>query len=389
MVCVLIAALQGCIMSPTDEPEEVVTPNQRPTQYTLRLAIVNQNGTMASRASGHTPHEQGTDAENYIDVMNRDYLVVIYTSSGEYVTTLDQSMLRVTTQPASPYNTYIVEGVVDKSVAEESLKSNFKVMVVSNLRGFNVVNPDFSRTTYLSDLWINKTGYNFEYSFVNGNSWTPSITDRRLIPMFGIADVDGFEGKTEDNLGNIYTTTTIPMLRAVAKVEILSTTTFDNGYTMDGATLSHYNEKGRLIPDVAKNPSWNISDTQVVSTSLPEGGDAPKGGIVTFVKEGSKLVAYIPEMALTGDTGDNNRPHVMLHVKGKTDPNFDYHFRLEFCEYTQQNGKYQPDKNNLFDEILRNHIYRFEINDVTKYGLILQIGICPWGSETISIPEFD
>ena len=79
----------------------------------------------------------------------------------------------------------------------------------------------------------------------------------------------------------------------------------------------------------------------------------------------------------------------MLHVKGKTDPNFDYHFRLEFCEYTRQDGKYQPNKNNLFNEILRNHIYRFEINDVTKYGLSLQIGICPWGSETISIPEFD
>lgn len=311
----MVVCLSGCIYDKT------VDWNHKETEanlYTLQLAVTTQ--TEATRATGHRD-ETGTEAENYIDFAREDYRVLLFNADGTYKATILPNRL---TYKQGSNNTHIVEGLITEA---EKPSGKFYVVVVANWKAYDGSDydtkfNDFSAST--DDLWQNGNDFNFKYQRTAGNSstiWTPSNNPKRLIPMFGMAQVNEESFSAPDRDGNSYITATIPMLRALAKVEVVDegVTGSINGFSnkLNSVSLSRYNTTGRLIPNVNDNPSWGVQNTQVTTASLPEGEASPQGTILPFLpvvnNNKTTWMAYIPEMAL-GEWKSDNRPRLLLNV---------------------------------------------------------------------------
>lgn len=310
----MVVCLSGCIYDKTVEWSDKETETNL---YTLQLAVTTQ--TEATRAAGHGD-ETGTEAENYIDFAGEDYRVLLFNADGTYKATILPNRLTYTYKQDSN-NTHIVEGLITEA---EKPSGKFYVVVVANWKAYDGSDYDtfdnFSAST--DALWQNGTDFNFKYQQTAGNSstiWTPnnSANPKRLIPMFGMAQVNEESFSVPDRDGNSYITATIPMLRALAKVEVVDGITgSNNGFSnqLNSVFLSRYNTTGRLIPNVEENRSWGVLDTQVTKASLPEDEASPKGTILPFLRSSNNTwMAYIPEMAL-GAWKSDNRPRLLLNV---------------------------------------------------------------------------
>lgn len=309
----MVVCLSGCIYDKTVEWSDKETETNL---YTLQLAVTTQ--TEATRAAGHGD-ETGTEAENYIDFAREDYRVLLFNADGTYKATILPNRL---TYKQGSSNTHIVEGLITEA---EKPSGKFYVVVVANWKAYDGSDYDtfdnFSAST--GALWQNGTDFNFTYQPAGNSSWTPdnNANPKRLIPMFGMAQVNEESFSAPDRDGNSYITATIPMLRALAKVEVVDgiTGSNNNGFSnqLNSVSLSRYNTTGRLIPNVKENPSWGVQNTQVTTASLPEGETSPQGTILPFlpVVNNNKTTwrAYIPEMAL-GAWKSDNRPRLLLNV---------------------------------------------------------------------------
>lgn len=360
-------ALCGCLSDYSDCPDDI---RDDAGDYVLRLSV-SAAGNLSTRTGGHGL-VQGTDAEDYINILDGDYAVAIYDMDGNFITSVTN-----TSVPRRQGDIYWVESIINKKYVER-IQDDFQVLVVANWKSYDKGN-DYNYPTFgnnaLTSLWTNATDYNFTYqaTVAGGNDcWTPSIEAKRFIPMFGIG-IGTFSDATQGIDGNREILLEVPMLRALAKVEVIDNI---NGADISNVSMTKYNKSGRYIPDISTNVNWATDNIQVVIPSLPSDNTNDIGTDLQFFKDNIEKniwFAYIPEMSLgTTTTISDDRPH--LNVTVQVDEPITY--PLHFARYNE-NGTYEIPNTQSWNYILRNHIYRYTVNSVNVTAN-LTLNVLPW-----------
>lgn len=188
------------------------------------------------------------------------------------------------------------------------------------------------------------------------------------IPMWGVKEVDMktiFENGTQD-IGDIW------LLRAAAKIEVnLSDNVRSKGTTINSATLKYYNQTGYVLP----NGATAISETRLLdqenccrvyrhaAVNLPFVKDEKTGNYYVYVTEYDNI--YYPD--------ERNKISLEFNIDGE---NKYFEDAISFCEY--RDGKPQADSDY---NIVRNHIYQFEILSIAGDNLELQYTVADWDAE--------
>ena len=367
MMAAFLPALASCVYDGAPCPE------QPDDGYTINLTI--STGALATRSDGDKI-VAGSDAENFIDIAGGDYAVFIFDGDGRFVQRFEPGAVTLV-QDGTGTQKYKLSG----AFRPQSELNAIQLMVLANCHNdfgasYNIIEKRFDTKT-LTDIYGNGTDFNFKMPTATAadgttpadgttsTSWQPQ-EGASGIPMFGLS-----EKMTLDNNPLLNFEKVIPMLRSIAKVEIV-----DN--TKDGITsvsLSKINSNGRIIPDVTKNAEWAVEKSQVTTPSLPDKIEYLEN-IVFFNEkrtvdnaEKSVWVAYIPEMNLSSAIRDDKaRPTFTVQTtSGKT------YTGVKFDNY--RNGE-QVTANNL-NYVLRNHIYHYEV-DMISAQLILNLTVLPW-----------
>lgn len=390
----VLGVLPGCV----DEADVRVPGTAGDGLFRMSLTVIT-GATTGSRADhSDDEEERGTVAENYIDFGNKDFRIVIFDNYGKYLFELNTDEGEWTEMKlTASFTGYIWDGEVkfpeslEESEVDKIKNQGFKVLALANWRAFdssssyqNLFNVNNTRQT-LDQIWEDGTHYNFKYAAATGSTtWQPSHTSstKRLIPMFGFAQASRFESRNS----YMYTVASVPMQRALAKVEIVDNLA-QQEVEIQEAVLTDYNTSGRFITDVTNNPDWDVIGSQVGVSSLPETTEQKTG--LKLVKMRDEVgrpmwVAYIPEMALEDVPVDpeGNFDLSRTHVDIKVSPNATGYeggeYALHFAQYDPLTFKPTiPDES--WRHILRNHIYRFYVNKI-NFGprVDVHLHVIPW-----------
>lgn len=389
--------LPGCI---NDSYDGCPTADGNGRNLMLSLRIVSQKPQ--TRATGHET-EIGTDAERFINIDERDFMVLVFDGNGRLVQFFEPTDGRLETTTDNNTSIYKFSGPYS------ALSPEIQVAVLANWKSFN---PDDPYTgfaldrTLLTNLYADNTDHNFTMPTVpvttGSESWQPEYVagsnDNHGIPMYGISEIKSVssaaDGIAEGGImKRVLDMGTINMLRAVAKIEVIDNIKhYTQGATTEitGVSISHSSENGRYIPDATANPSWNDATTQVTNPSLPADMTL-RDGLLFFSEtrymeindnngtlvpgERKVYAAYVPEMSLNGSTGSTDRPHLDVTLDWSTKA------VIEFADYQG------AQTSNPWQSLLRNHIYRYTVNNAGM-GIELELEVLEWDMPDEDVWEY-
>lgn len=312
---------------------------------------------------------------------------------------------------------------------------SFSIMVIANGKGMHAVPfALYPGVTTIADvareLRTFDTPPHYE-SFTVGDivskvytPWSPSIAEKRLIPMAGLQKftIKAVElaSSSPNEPANLTpdTNTAIPMLRTMAKIEIIDHLEFGQNQPydpdaerviIDKVELCGFYSKGTLLPWMGSNTTdyiaqWGSTSTQVTSPTLPgayylspnefsESGYGTSDNVISFgdpvvtesYNDGYPVFSvYIPEYSLKW-IGDNVKPYIVVTLQNSNDNQQNTIRMISLSKYIDG----APVEGTDIPFILRNHIYRYVVNSVTSELPTLQWTVCPWSTATVNIPPFE
>ena len=440
VVLLLLAAATGC--SYVREDGVCDEDDAGDSQFYISLSIVTSQPS-STRASGSDIHtddtqEPGSPAENYIDFAGGDFQLVLFDNAGDYLMSIGADgewkpypMPSPDSNSSNEYARYTMKRKIEfsdeiENSRIENIKLNgFQVLVLANWRnakGKGSGEYKNLENKTLSYIWAESEFYNFQYDYtsVTGGyeTWRPKYQNGlKLIPMFGYVKAPGFKPTT--NGGELLSSATIHMQRAVAKIEVIGNMKDQPSLSVEDVTMTEFNVLGRFIPNIEANPNWDKEGSQVGVSSLPNADAFNKNPSqynlkffhITEGVEGydgvDKFVAYVPEMDLSSTTSligntkmldtekaekskaDGGRPHLKVAIiNNNPDSALDYKggtYAAHFAKYDSDFNPTIPDES--WKHILRNHIYRFYVN---KVGLTVQLHlhVIPWYLDDDEVWDF-
>ena len=192
--------------------------------------------------------------------------------------------------------------------------------------------------------------------------------EESAIPMWGVKEADVSLLYTTDNIdiGNI------SLLRAAARIEVkLSDALKKKGTTINSANLKYYNQTGYVYPS-----GWSQATTtkgldqenclriyRHAAINMPFIEDKNTGDFYLYVTEYDNI----------NYAGERNKISLEFNVDGK---NKYFEDAISFCVY--QGGA--PVENSHYN-IVRNHIYEFEIQSIAGSSLLLEYTVADWVTE--------
>ena len=188
------------------------------------------------------------------------------------------------------------------------------------------------------------------------------------IPMWGVKEVDMktiFENGTQD-IGEIW------LLRSAAKIEVnLSANVRNKGTTINSATLKYYNQTGYVLPSGA----LEVSETGLLDQENCINVYRHAAVNLPFVKDEKtgNYYVYVTEYDNSNYPGERNKISLEFNIDGEKKY---FEDAISFCEY--RDGK--PQENSHYN-IVRNHIYQFEILSIAGDNLELQYTVADWDAE--------
>ena len=344
------------------------------------LLVINLNLTVPSSSTGTRSAGDalvpGSKDENYINI-DGDYQVLLFDKDGNLVENkLSEFKCKENGVNGGGMTSYTLTTRLSLSGNEDKVRlSKFKVMVLANWESFENSNtktgfkyPPFAGYSVSGTTNnIYKDGENFNFTLKDqGDTWVPSIENKQAIPMFGITEEVDLQFAIDMSKYGDGPSFNVPMLRSLAKIEIVDMVPDGKKANIEKCVLTKYNTSGRFIPDITgDNAKWNNDDFQILQPSLPEGVASSTN--LQFVQttktvrtEGATadedkacFVVYIPEMEI--DKTDS--PIIQVQLGGS-----DHDYPIYLQKY--ENGKPKDGDENKYDYLLRNHIYRFNITNV-------------------------
>lgn len=207
-----------------------------------------------------------------------------------------------------------------------------------------------------------------EENITYGQAQLNPSNEEASIPMWGVKEVDvtPLYGRGNLDIGEI------SLLRAAAKVEVLlSDKLKEEGTTINYATLKYYNQTGYVVPN-----GWSeVSDTKHLdqencmrlyrhaAINLPLVRDEQTGDYYVYITEYDNI-NYI---------GERNKISLEFNVGGE---NRYFEDAISFCQYDDG----EPVEGSHYN-IVRNHIYQFEIRSIAGSRLVLEYTVADWTTE--------
>ncbi len=188
------------------------------------------------------------------------------------------------------------------------------------------------------------------------------------IPMWGVLqrEVTPLLNDSSLDLGTIW------LLRAAAKIEVkLSVEEKGKGTLINSATLKYYNQTGYVLPSGA----MSAIDTRILDQDNCFRGYRHAAVNLPFYKdeETGSVYVYVTEYNNIDYSGERNKISLDFNIKGQ---NKTFEDAISFCNYN--NGK--PVENSHYN-VVRNHIYEFEVLSIAGDNLELQYTVADWDAE--------
>ena len=205
-----------------------------------------------------------------------------------------------------------------------------------------------------------------QYITFSQSQLNPSAEDSS-IPMWGVKEIDmtPLVEKERMDIGDIW------LLRAAAKIEVKLTGGLKAETSITGATLKYYNQTGYCLPSgwSQTTDTRNLDQENCIRLYRHAAVNLP------FVKdeETGDFYIYVTEYDNHNYPEERNKISLEFNINGE-----DKYFEdaISFCNYSD--GK--PIENSHYD-IVRNHIYEFEILSIAGDNLILNYQVADWEAE--------
>ncbi|MCH5230732.1 MAG: hypothetical protein J1F43_02945 [Muribaculaceae bacterium] len=318
--------------------------------------------------------------DSFINHREGDFRILIYTS--------DQNLLTVLTDRELNFNESNVSGwyTIDARIIQDSPELYIVALLNWNSIGSISHYPAFNDSPIsdfpyhtLESLWA--TNKEFSLDSNQGESWYPSIEDKRLVPMFGVSRINIAENVTL-NQGKRIINVTIPVVRSLAKISFeVSDELYARGFDMNYCSISNYNSSGFFNPDMSLSGNSMDGKGNLTITKASSPNQTPVSGALMFTNMNGqpgkkKLVAYLPEMDNSGLT-TNNEERPMLNVSlTYENEKFAGDKIIELSNYSEEG--LIPDNSPLFD-VVRNNYYAYTITDIDEnQNIKLKYTVCPW-----------
>lgn len=188
------------------------------------------------------------------------------------------------------------------------------------------------------------------------------------IPMWGVkeANVTPLINSERLDLGEIW------LLRAAAKIEVKLSENVKNKETLiNSASLKYYNQTGYVLPSGA----LAVSDTRSLDQENSFRGYRHAAINLPFYKdeETGSVYVYVTEYNNIDYSSERNKISLEFDIKGEKKY---FEDAISFCNYSS--GK--PVENSHYN-IVRNHIYEFEVLSIAGDNLELQYTVADWDAE--------
>ena len=385
-------------------------------RFRLQFQIVTRTAP-ESRAADIAGDIEGAAAENYIDINNIKYY--IFDSAGKFVTDLTPATETVAVNES--FTIYNVVAKVDIPFFIQHVDDilDFYILALANYSGWGMTPlPTLAEGDDISMIFNAGMTFTFRPSTpALMLAATPGVpaTERQRFPMAGLqrftvngsmllASTDGTPYDISFASGK-----RLNMLRTMAKIELVDRINIPEGTTFNpetdvkdvrikSARINGFNTRGSLLPNINL---WRLNNTfetqQVIGATIPTifGYQAPPplnadntitpGDYVDYSmpfaydpvatqRRDDKCPVYSCYVYEYSSASINNlpatqQPYFTVDLAGYTDPDTgqtlvedDVTLPLRMAWYTDGGAT----ANNNITEILRNHIYRFEITAVRQ-----------------------
>ena len=279
-------------------------------------------------------------------IMPDDLRIVIFTKSGERIGVIDE----LDYWPINEAHTeFQFMGKMPREVLDyiaEKGETNYRFMVLANCAD-------------------NTSGE--EYITYSQAQLDPR-NETSAIPMWGVKEVDVTPLYNSSNLD----LGEISLLRAAAKIEVkLCDKLKKDGTTINSATLKYYNQTGYVLPS-----GWSqVADTQKLDQEDCFRIYRHAALNMPFIedKETGDYYIYITEYDNINYAGERNKISIEFMVNGE--PKY-FEDAISFCKYVDG----APVEGSHYN-IVRNHIYEFEVLSIAGSSLVLEYTVADWTTE--------
>jgi len=348
--CLLAFVCFAC----TDEMEADGSGKERSVKLQLQLSLPIDASARTTRMA--SDFEAGSKYENYINFDDKDsYRIYFFDTNNKYMVRFTPSKTVMT--EATNYTLYSVEGDVPEAVLQQASNNemNFKIVVLANWEDYEEPEAGSALETICNEDWAQ---FEILKSF--------ELDEENLIPFYGVNE---YEDVPVQYGGTITLKESIPLLRAMAKVEVI----LDKEDELDteevsfsDVTLHGYNSKGYCAPMNGAYPQNGHIGLHLVGN---KNEDNAIENTISFLQTQSNKetwIAYVPEYDNTSD--EDNAAYIELRSDIQTEA-----FVIRFADD-------QTNVTNTSFNITRNHLYRFIVKIKLVNGRI-EAEVSDWEEE--------
>lgn len=349
--CLLAFVCFAC----TDEMEADGNSKERSVKLQLQLSLPMDASARTTRMP--SGFEAGSKYENYINFNDvNSYRIYFFSTDDNYITRFIPS--KTVMAEATEYTLYSVEGEVPEDVLRCASNNamDFKIVVLANWKNYEEPKAGSTLETICNADWAQFENLKFF-----------ELGEKNLIPFYGVNE---YEDVPVQYGGTITLEESIPLLRAMAKVEVVLNNEDElntEEMSFSDVTLHGYNSKGYCAPMNGAYPQ-NGHILHLI------GGQNEEGSInktIRFLPTQSNYnketwIAYVPEYDNTSD--EDNAAYIELRSDIQTEA-----FVIRFADD-------QTNVTNTSFNITRNHLYRFIVKIKLVNGRI-EAEVSDWEEE--------
>lgn len=242
----------------------------------------------------------------------------------------------------------------------ENNTENIQIIVLANWNRFGITKEKLESVTNLSEL--SELTFSFDPKNLTSNVSDNSI-DYYPLPMYGYTTYSFNLNSNEININ---------MNRALAKIEIVDNLQGD--VKIESATLVKYSTESYLLPKNTNISEGTFDSATSVSETLSTIGNNLIFNKTTDDSNVTMFYAYVPEIDLGAPDSDFRKIELTLTNDKKS----------EICLINYSDGIPSTEPNEKWQSLNRNHIYRFNVKELTSTEPEIQIQptirICWYGT---------
>lgn len=345
--CLLAFVCFAC----TDEMEADGNSKERSVKLQLQLSLPMDASARTTRMT--SGFEAGSKYENYINFNDEDsYQIYFFSTDDNYITRFIPS--KTVMAEATEYTLYSVEGEVPEDVLQRASNNamDFKIVVLANWKIYKEPKAGSTLKTICNADWAQ---FEILQSFELGK--------KNLIPFYGVNE---YEDVPVQYGGTITLKESIPLLRAMAKVEVVLNKEDElntEEMSFSDVTLHGYNSKGYCAPMNGAYPQ----NGHILHLIRGQNEEGSINKTIPFLQTQSNnketWIAYVPEYDNTSDVDNAAYIELRFDIQTETD---EKDFVIHFADD-------QTDIEKTSFDITRNHLYRFNVTIDPKGNLAVKV----------------